>query len=236
MGKKDKGAARLTIAIDGPAGAGKSTIARLVAQNLCYKYIETGSMYRALTWKALQEGADIENENELLELLGSSQFDFAPYSDTTPNGGIYLDGKDVTPYLRLASVDKMVSKVAEKPKIRQEFVKLQRKLAADSGVVMDGRDIGTVVLPKADLKIYLTASLQERARRRYAQLQDRHPSTSLDEIERDIARRDQLDKERKVGPLKQARDAYYIDTTDITPEQVMQQIVALWRERKRRLL
>jgi cytidylate kinase len=228
MAKKD--CLQLTIAIDGPAGAGKSTIAKMVAERLKYKYIDTGAMYRALTWQALQHGINWDDETELLNLLRKNRLEFV--SCHRHGQHLYLNGENIDPYLRLPQVEQKVSLVASNPKIRKELVNLQRELAAGGGVVMDGRDIGTVVLPDADLKIFLTASLQERARRRYVQFAADAPLESIEEIEKKLAIRDKLDRERKSGPLQQASDAIYIDTTGYTPEQVVEQIIALWEERR----
>ncbi|HHY37148.1 MAG TPA: (d)CMP kinase [Firmicutes bacterium] len=229
MAQRGKGK-DLVIAIDGPAGAGKSTIARLVAARLGLRYIDTGAMYRALTLKALRSGVDCDDAAGLIELLARSKFEF-PVASSPENQAILLDGEDVSAQIRLPEVSQKVSRVAMVPQVRRELVRSQRELAAQGGIVMDGRDIGTVVLPEADIKIFLTASLEERARRRFLELQQKGIPATLDEVKREIAARDKLDAEREVSPLQAAPDAVIIDTTALTPAEVVAQIIHLCCER-----
>lgn len=223
----------LVVAIDGPAGAGKSTIAKMVAAKLGLKYIDTGAMYRALTLKALTIGIDCDDAAGLMELLAQSKFEF-PVANNVGSPAILLDGRDVSALIRLPEVSQKVSRVAMVPEVRRELVRIQREQAAGGGIVMDGRDIGTVVLPEADVKIFLTASLEERARRRYIELRRKGLPATLEQIKKEIAERDKLDQERKDSPLQAASDAICIDTTGFSPEEIVAQIIHLCAERGER--
>lgn len=219
---------RISIAIDGPAAAGKSTIAKIVAESLGYAYIDTGAMYRALTWKAQQQQIDVTDEALLADLLRSITIELKP----SPEGQlVYVDGEEVTDVIRTSEVTNAVSQVATHESVRERMVELQRTIGEAGAVVMDGRDIGTAVLPFAQLKIFMTASVEERAERRYAENKSRGIETPLDELKKEIRKRDQLDTEREHSPLVQAEDALLIDTTGRTIEEVAREIEQLAKER-----
>lgn len=212
----------MIIAIDGPAGSGKSTIARLVAEKLGYLYINTGAMYRAVTWKALQEGVDLEDEEALAKLAKRCEISFQNNGKT-----VILDGIDISKEIRFPEVDRNISPVVKFPKVREIMVKQQRLLGQKGKVVSEGRDVTTVVFPHADIKIYLDASLAERAKRRHKELVEKGHDLSLAEVEKDTARRDTSDKTREHGPLRIASDAIIVDTTGMTISQVVDKIVAI---------
>ncbi|HBT20515.1 MAG TPA: (d)CMP kinase [Peptococcaceae bacterium] len=217
------------IAIDGPAGAGKSTVARKLAEKLGFLYIDTGAMYRALTYCALKKGIDINNPDELTELAENVEIFLT--ADEDGQMRVYCCGEDVTSYLRDPKVSQCVSKVAEVPGVRRRMVELQRKMASAGGVIMDGRDIGTYVLPDAQLKFFITADLEERARRRLKDLEKQGYIADLEEVKKEIAMRDAKDSSRAVAPLKKAEDAVLIDTTNLTVDEVLQLIFKISRER-----
>ncbi|QTM99673.1 (d)CMP kinase [Sediminibacillus dalangtanensis] len=213
---------QLAIAIDGPAAAGKSTVAKLIAEELSYIYIDTGAMYRALTYKALQKDIDLEDEQALLQLLQQTTIDL----QQSNNGqSVLVDGEDVTREIRGQQVTGQVSVVAKHPAVRKEMVARQKALAAKRGVVMDGRDIGTHVLPDAEVKIFLVASVQERAERRHKENQEKGFASDLEELKREIEKRDQLDSEREASPLIKAEDAVEIDTTSLSIQGVTDRIL-----------
>jgi cytidylate kinase len=228
----------LTIAIDGPAASGKSTIGALLAQKLGYVYFDTGVMYRAVTWAALQRGILIEDEEAVTRL---SEVLHIEVTRPTENDGrqytVYADREDVTWDLRRPEVNQYVSPVSAYPGVRRSLVTQQRRIAEQGSIVMVGRDIGTVVLPDAELKVYLDAVVDERARRRYAEVRDRQGvETLLARLEQDpeyeairqaLARRDRIDSSRKVSPLRPAEDAVIVDTTDMTVEQVLECVLQL---------
>ena len=219
---------KISIAIDGPAAAGKSTVAKLVAEKLSYIYIDTGAMYRALTLKALTKDVNLENAMELYTLLTQTQIQLVP-----EKGGqfVYLDGNDVTDKIRSQEVTNSVSIVSKHQSVREEMVSRQQRLAEGGGVVMDGRDIGTHVLPQAEVKVFLVASVEERAVRRHTENLEKGYSSDLQQLKEEIEKRDKLDSEREVAPLKKASDAVLIDTTALSIEQVVNRIVALANER-----
>jgi len=221
---------KISIAIDGPAAAGKSTVAKRVAENLSYIYIDTGAMYRALTYKAIVLEVDLENENELSQLLAETKIDLIP-----EKGGqsIYLNGENVTEEIRTSKVTNSVSIVARHQLVRNELTKRQQILAANGGVVMDGRDIGTHVLPNAEVKVFLLASVEERAKRRHAENLSKGYPSDLMQLQKEIEQRDKLDSEREIAPLKKAVDAIEIDTTSLEIEQVVEKIMELVKERIR---
>ena len=219
-----------SIAIDGPAGAGKSSIAKALSKRLGYIYIDTGAMYRAVALffveNNVSDGADSRIES-LLEKLEIS----IKYEDGAQK--VILNGEDVTGKLRLEEIGKMASKFSAIGSVREKLVALQRKLAQKENVVMDGRDIGTVVLPNADLKIYLSASSKVRAKRRYLELLEKgHTDLDINEIEDEIIKRDEADMNREISPLKQADDAYYLDSSDMTLEEVVSKILSMVKEER----
>lgn len=214
----------MKIAIDGPAGAGKSTIAQMIATKLGFIYIDTGAMYRAVTYKALQLGRDLEDPKSY-DFLKDTTFNFI-------DNRLYLDGKDISKEIRTVEVTENVSTPSKIPEVRDFLVHYQRKLCENKNVVMDGRDIGTVVLPDADLKIYLDASSYERAKRRMI---ERHTKgithQTIEEIQEEIELRDLKDSTREVSPLKKADDAIVIDTSDLSIDEVVDRIVLLINEK-----
>ena len=215
---------RINIAIDGPASSGKGTVARKVAESLDFSYIDSGSMYRAVALLALREGISLEDEIGLADLASTMDFEFS-WSESKLQ--LRVGGEDVTEALRKEAIGNGASKVAVHPALRNSLLERQRNLASQGAVVMDGRDIGSVVLPNAKLKIFLDASVGERARRRTAELRSRGLIVEYDTIEAEIVARDTQDKNRKTAPLIQADDAVYIDTTGVTAEQAAEQIVGM---------
>lgn len=216
------------IAIDGPAGAGKSTIAKRAARELQFIYVDTGAMYRAIAYGLLQAGTDVEDGQVLAEALSGMDVSIG-YENGEQQ--VYLNGKNVSGVIRTEAVSRMASTAAAKPQVREMLKNLQQDLARRENVLMDGRDIGTMILPGAQLKIYLTASVHTRAERRYRELVERGESCSLEEIEADIRERDFRDMNRETAPLCQAEDAVLVDSSDMTIEEVVQRILALARER-----
>ncbi len=214
------------IAIDGPAGSGKSTTAKQVAKRLGFTYLDTGALYRALTLLALKNGIDIESEGELVNLLQQSKFQLQSQGDDIR---IWINGEEATEAIRSPEVSRAVSMVARHPAVRREMVQLQRRLASQADVVVEGRDIGTVVFPEADLKIFLTASLEARAQRRLKELHEKGVEIALHELKRDIERRDAIDSQRETAPLKKAEDAIVIDTTELTIDEQVDKIVQAFR-------
>src|SRR5699024_10595057 len=215
---------QLRIAIDGPAAAGKSTVAKKIAKELSIVYIDTGAMYRALTLKALATGIDAEDENSLNELLHHTDISLTQ-NETGTRQLVYMDGKDVTDEIRSQEVSNHVSHVAKHTLVRDEMVKRQKKLANNVNVVMDGRDIGTNVLPNAEIKIFLIASVNERAKRRCNENKSRGISLSLEQLKQEIKERDYRDINRSSSPLVQADDAIAIDTTNMSIDQVVSEIL-----------
>jgi cytidylate kinase len=212
------------IAIDGPAGSGKSTVAAGVARGLGLRRLDTGAMYRALTLKALRGGIAPDDARKLASLARATMFS---YRDSR----IALDGRSVGNAIRKPEVSNVVSTVAAHPAVRRELVRRQREIIGRGGVVVEGRDIGTVVCPDADLKVFLTASSSERARRRHRELTGAGVRVTLDTLRREQRRRDSLDSTREASPLKPARDAVRVDSTGKTPRRVIAEIVRLARER-----
>lgn len=216
---------RINVAIDGPAGAGKSTVAKLVAERLGYIYIDTGAMYRVVAYKALGEGVSPDNAAEAVRTAERVNIELKPGRQRQQ---VLADGEDVTEAIRSASVTSKVSAFAGNPGIRKILVLKQQEMASKKGVVMDGRDIGTKVLPDAEVKIYLTASVEKRAERRFEELPK--GSTTIEELSMDIARRDEMDRKREHSPLMQAEDAIRIDSTNLTIEEVVNRILDICSE------
>lgn len=219
---------KLSIAIDGPAAAGKSTVAKIVAEKLSYIYIDTGAMYRALTYKAIANRINLEDEEALLGVLLNTEIKLVP---SEKGQLVYLNKEDVTDAIRTSQVTNSVSFVAKQEKVRKEMVKRQQEFATEGGVVMDGRDIGTHVLPNAEVKVFLLASVEERAKRRHSENVEKGFPSDLDQLKEEIARRDKIDSERAFAPLKKADDAVEIDTTSLTIADVVGKIMDLVHER-----
>lgn len=218
------------IAIDGPAGAGKSTIARRTAQELSFIYVDTGALYRALAVFLVDEGVSPEDTEKVKEAVKSVKVSIA-YENGEQQ--VLVNGKNVTDRLRAESVGNMASTISAIPAVRAALLDLQRDLAKAHDVLMDGRDIGTNVLPDAELKIYLTASVETRAERRYRDLQEKGVEKPLSEIKKEIEERDHRDMTRAIAPLKQAEDAVYLDTSHMNIDEVVEAIRKLYRERKK---
>ena len=212
------------VAIDGPAGAGKSTIAKLVAKEKGYVYVDTGAMYRGLAIHFLENGIEAEEKEKIAEACKDADVTIR-YEDGQQQ--VYLNGKNITAKLREEAVGNMASKSSAIPEVRAKLLELQRELARKEDVIMDGRDIGTCVLPDADVKVFLTASVETRATRRYDELVEKGVACDLEEIARDIAERDERDSTREIAPLKQAEDAVLVDSSHMTIEEVVAAIVKL---------
>lgn len=220
----------LQVAIDGPASSGKSTVAKIIAKRFGYVYCDTGAMYRSVTWAALENGIDVSDTKQVIDLARRIKITFEPGQ---PDQRVFVDGHEVTKDIRTEKIAANVSAVAAIPEVRAQMVEQQRQIAQAGGIVMDGRDIGTTVLPDAQVKVFLVASAHERARRRYEEnLQKGLATQSLDELEAAIKLRDQKDSTRKVSPLTQAKDAILIDTTSLTIDQVVDEISALIKKKQ----
>ena len=214
------------VAIDGPAGAGKSTIAKLVAKEKGYIYVDTGAMYRGLAIHFLDKGIQPQETEKVIEACKDAEVTIA-YEDAVQH--VYLNGKDISSRLRNEEVGDMASVTSAIPEVRKKLLELQQNLAKTQNVIMDGRDIGTCVLPHADVKVYLTASVETRAKRRYQELQEKGEDCNLEEIAHDIEERDRRDMTREIAPLKQAEDAVLVDSSDMTIAEVVKTIVDLCR-------
>ena len=214
------------VAIDGPAGAGKSTIAKLVAKEKGYIYVDTGDMYRGLAIHFLDKVIQPQETEKVIEACKDAEVTIA-YEDAVQH--VYLNGKDISSRLRNEEVGNMASVTSAIPEVRKKLLELQQNLAKTQNVIMDGRDIGTCVLPHADVKVYLTASVETRAKRRYQELQEKGEDCNLEEIAHDIEERDRRDMTREIAPLKQAEDAVLVDSSDMTIAEVVKTIVDLCR-------
>ena len=212
----------MIIAIDGPSGAGKSTVAKLVSKNLNFEYIDTGAMYRALAYKAFKNNIQI-NDQDIDNMLTSTKIDYF-------NNSIFLDDESVDDYIRNENISKISSKISALKNVRIKMVDLQRNIAKNKNVILDGRDIGTNVFPDADYKFFITASVEERSKRRYDELINKGMSVSYDNILFDIKKRDENDSSRKIAPLKIAEDAVLVDTTDMNIQDVVKKILSIVSE------
>ncbi|NMO78269.1 MULTISPECIES: (d)CMP kinase [Niallia] len=219
---------KISIAIDGPAAAGKSTVAKIVAEQLGYIYIDTGAMYRALTYKAINHNLNLEDEKSLINMLNETVIELFPGEQGQL---IFLDNKDVTKEVRSSEVTNSVSIVSKHKLVREEMVRRQQMFAVNGGVVMDGRDIGTHVIPAAEVKIFLLASVDERAIRRHKENVLKGYESDLEQLKQEIAARDKLDSEREIAPLKKADDAIEMDTTSLSINDVVEKIMELTREK-----
>ncbi|WP_027954436.1 (d)CMP kinase [Halobacillus kuroshimensis] len=218
----------MTIAIDGPAAAGKSTVAKKVAEKLSFIYVDTGAMYRALTWKAIEENVSLEDEDALFSLLNRTDLNLVQSDE---GQRILVDKNDVSELIRTAEVTNQVSITAKHRKVREEMVHRQQELVKDKGVVMDGRDIGTHVLPDAEVKIFMIASVDERAERRHKENVEKGFPSNLEELKEEIRRRDELDSNRAVSPLLKADDAVEVDTTSMNIEEVVARILEIVKQK-----
>ena len=214
------------VAIDGPAGAGKSTIAKLVAKEKGYIYVDTGAMYRGLAIHFLKKGVDPEDKKAVAEACNDAEVTIG-YENGIQQ--IYLNGENVTGMLRTEEVGNMASKTSAIPEVRNKLLDLQRSLAKEKDVIMDGRDIGTNILPDADVKIYLTASVETRAKRRFDELKEKGEDCSLEEISKDIRERDERDMTREIAPLRKAEDAVLVDSSNMTIPEVVDAICSYCR-------
>ncbi len=213
----------LVIAIDGPAGAGKSTISKKISEKLGINYIDTGAMYRAITYKCLKEKIDTLDEENVIKICENAQVDFK-------DNQIYLDGKCVNDEIRQQDVSANVSNVAKIARVREIMAKKQREIGLRSDVILDGRDIGTCIFPDSKYKFYLNASAEERGKRRYLELKEKGLDVVLDDIIKDIEKRDHIDSTRKVAPLSKAKDAIEIDSTNMTIDQVVEYVIEKVKE------
>ncbi len=213
---------RAVITIDGPAGAGKTSIAKIVSRKLGYNYIDTGAMYRAISWKAFREKIDLKAKEDLIKMVRDTKIELKNRAGMVR---VHLDGKDVTNKIRSKRLAEGASILATIPEVREQLVKIQRRLGSSGGIVVEGRDIGTVVFPRADYKFYLDASIKERALRRYRELKAKGEEGELAELKKAIRSRDKRDRTRGVAPLKIARDAIVIDSTDMSKKEVVEFIL-----------
>jgi len=209
---------KVIVAIDGPSGAGKSTVGKLLARELGYIYIDTGAMYRALGWKAVKEGVELKEGPELKELCARTDVTLRQDSGELR---VYVDGEDVSPYIRTPEMSMVASAISAQPSVRARLLELQRQMGRGGGVVLEGRDIGTVVFPEARAKFYLDADPVQRAERRYTELKAKGEDVSLERIIEEVKKRDYDDSHRAIAPLKKADDAVVVDSSHMSPEEVV---------------
>ena len=219
---------KIAIAIDGPAGAGKSSISKVVANELGYLYIDTGAMYRGVTWAVLDSHVDVKNQKDVEELLPLLDLTLEPTANACK---VFVKGQDVTNLIRQQQINETVSTIASYKGVREYLVERQQAMAAVGGVILDGRDIGSVVLPKAELKIYLTASVDARAKRRWLEVQGTSNEQSLEDIKKNVESRDEMDKNRDESPLVCVEDAIVVDSSNMTFDETVEHILHLVQER-----
>ena len=219
---------KIAVAVDGPAGAGKSSISKIVAKKLGYLYIDTGAMYRSVTWAVLHNHIDVNNQKAVEALLPELELNMEASDDSCK---VFISGQDVTDFIRTPQVNNAVSIVASYKGVRQYLVERQRLMAEAGGVILDGRDIGSVVLPNAELKIYLTASVEARAMRRYLEVKGTVNEQTLEDIKDSVMQRDDMDKNRKESPLIQVEDAVLVDSSEMTFDETVEHILHLVQER-----
>lgn len=219
---------KIAVAVDGPAGAGKSSISKIVAKKLGYLYIDTGAMYRSVTWAVLHNHIDVNNQKAVEALLPELDLTMEASDDSCK---VFIAGQDVTDFIRTPQVNNAVSIVASYKGVRQYLVERQRLMAEAGGVILDGRDIGSVVLPNAELKIYLTASVEARAMRRYLEVKGTVNEQTLEDIKDSVMQRDDMDKNRKESPLIQVEDAVLLDSSEMTFDETVEHILHLVQER-----
>ena len=219
---------KIAVAVDGPAGAGKSSISKIVAKKLGYLYIDTGAMYRSVTWAVLHNHIDVNNKKAVEALLPELDLTMEASDDSCK---VFIAGQDVTDFIRTPQVNNAVSIVASYKGVRQYLVERQRLMAEAGGVILDGRDIGSVVLPNAELKIYLTASVEARAMRRYLEVKGTVNEQTLEDIKDSVMQRDDMDKNRKESPLIQVEDAVLVDSSEMTFDETVERILHLVQER-----
>lgn len=219
---------KIAIAIDGPAGAGKSSISKVVANELGYLYIDTGAMYRGVTWAVLDSHIDVKNQKDVESLLPSLDLTLEPTANACK---VFVKGQDVTDLIRQQQINENVSTIASYKGVREYLVERQQAMAAVGGVILDGRDIGSVVLPKAELKIYLTASVDARAKRRWLEVQGTSNEQSLEDIKNNVESRDEMDKNRDESPLVCVEDAIVVDSSNMTFDETVEHILHLVQER-----
>lgn len=217
----------MIVAIDGPAGAGKSTVAKLIAQKLGFLYIDTGAMYRALTLKVLDESIDISDTESVINAARSCLIDLINNTDGTLK--VLLDGRDVSREIRTPRITKFVSDIAKIGEVREVMVRLQREFGKKGNCVLDGRDIGTVVFPDADKKFFIDANFKERVNRRFKELKGLGQSVTAQDVDKDLHNRDSIDSTRQVGPLRKAEDAIYVDTTNMSIDEVVNTVLGYIR-------
>lgn len=220
----------MQVAIDGPASAGKSTVAKIIAKNMGYIYLDTGAMYRACTLVAKQNHLAYDDQSGILKALNNNIISFKNIDD---DQRVYINDKDVSFDIRTPEITANVSQVSALSEIRKKMVEIQLKIAGENNIIMDGRDIGTTVLPDADVKIFLIASVASRAKRRYLDFKEKGINQNLTDIEKDIADRDYKDMHRKISPLRKAEDAYQVDTTDMSIDQVVNKLTQIIKKNKK---